>query len=210
MSTRRVLSGLLLTGLTSIVLSVGLLTMKAVHWMPPEAVAPDGALTSDLPSVNLVPSGSVSPPEVAARVAARPLFEASRSPVVPVEDVPIPVAGGNGPSLAQAVLLGVFDSGADAGAIVSVAGNVVRVRRGETTGGWTLSSLDGSEAVFRHSSGVQETLSIAPRAPTAQTVQSAADRFKALLQARLQEASGSPAQNNPSIGQGNPVPQGVR
>ncbi|MEH6585325.1 MAG: hypothetical protein V7720_02145 [Halioglobus sp.] len=100
----------------------------------------------------------VASPEERAQIRQRPLFWASRAPLVPEPEKPKPKPAKTNVAkpgkIENVKLSGVFGGGDTGGVIVIAKGKKRRVMVGEELDGWTLESVDPVSAIF--TSGAQQ------------------------------------------------------
>ncbi|MEP5567937.1 MAG: hypothetical protein ABJN62_08890 [Halioglobus sp.] len=101
---------------------------------------------------------SVASPQQRAQIRQRPLFWASRAPLIPVAVTPKPEPAKTNEikpgKIENVKLSGVFGSGDTGGVIVISKGKKRRLMVGEELNGWKLQSLEPFSALF--SSGAQQ------------------------------------------------------
>lgn len=117
-------------------------------WEPAAAAAPEGDASNrpPLPSLEAAPE-----PSIAAAVE-RPLFSPSRSQVMP--DAPVETT----PTLAGFSLIGIAISPDERVAVlVPAGGGPMRLREGESYGGWAAVSIEADHVLFRQGS-IEESL----------------------------------------------------
>lgn len=147
---RQLLQGcLVLLFLLGLALAIGVVLV--VTREPPEAIPPAPETLSAAQIV--LPSYPPSP--IAGEMLARPLFWASRRPVMeaPANDSPSPVPKSN--VLEDVKILGMFASGERAGIIYALGKERRRLLEGETLDGWRLESLDSNSVLFADEDGVR-------------------------------------------------------
>lgn len=100
----------------------------------------------------------VATPEQRAQIRQRPLFWASRAPLVPEPEKPNPKSAQTNDAkpgkIENVKLSGVFGGGDTGGVIVIAKGKKRRLMVGEELDGWTLQSVDPVSAIF--TSGAQQ------------------------------------------------------
>lgn len=110
--------------------------VRDVRWIPPASIKP-------------VLTDAVLPPwsaDLGNFMAAldRPLFSATRKPPAkPAEPPPVVVD-----TLANVRVIGLYSSGTSGGAVVRSEGRVVRLKQGDTLGGWTVKEVRLQELVL--------------------------------------------------------------
>jgi len=109
---------------------------RNIVWTAPAAKLPDVK-----PLVNVVPAAEGASAVSYASIQDRPLFAPDRRPPPPPAPPPPP------DPFATIQMYGIF-SGANAGILARVDGNVRRVKVGESIGSWTLKGIDGRKISF--------------------------------------------------------------
>lgn len=115
-----------------------------LQWTSPDRVPPD-------PS-SLQPASRRPPPRAGlaelGETVERPLFAQTRRPPPPPPPPAPPEPKPEPDPLADVVLLGLYGSGEQGGAIVRAQGKVHRVQLGQQFGGWRLASIEGRTVVL--------------------------------------------------------------
>ena len=113
---------------------------RNVHWTPPQPIQPD--YLQMLPALR--EPGVVRTDEF-LQLLERPLFSSSRRPPPPP---PPPTPPPPPDLLANAQLVGTYNSGGGAGVIVQMDGKSRRIRLGEALNGWQLKTIQERVAIF--------------------------------------------------------------
>jgi len=143
-SERRVeLLGLALTFVFVLMLLLGVTRLIISPWPAPKLPSADS-----LQMIELRRSSVVSAQD-SNSVRARPVFWPSRRPVDAPKDASVETKPeGKKSELDKVKLLGIFGAGDSTGIIALVKGKKKRILQGDKVEGWTLDSIDGSQAVF--------------------------------------------------------------
>ena len=123
--------------------------LRGVHWAAPAPIQPD--YQQMLPAL----PGAQQPVSATTFLALleRPLFSSSRRPPPPP---PPPAAAAPPDLLADAQVLGVYQSGQASGIIARIGGKARRIRLNESLNGWQLHAVQERSALFKSGDQTRE------------------------------------------------------